>query len=136
MVRVEVLERRLRKLDEYLAILADLSLHTFAEFQGRPEYYGSAERFLHLAIECLNDIGNHVIADHDLGTVESYRDIPAILYRNGHISHEQEEIWIRMNGFRNILVHDYLDIDRGIVYNALQKLGDIRSLQTALARFL
>ncbi|MEW6428240.1 MAG: DUF86 domain-containing protein [Thermodesulfobacteriota bacterium] len=136
MAGVDVLERRLRKIDEYLAILAGLSLHPLAEFRNTPEYYGAAERFLHLAIECLNDIGNHLIADHQLGVVESYRDIPAILHRHGHLSREQEDTWIRMIGFRNILVHDYLDIDHGIVYDALHQMDDIRSLQTALARFL
>lgn len=42
-----------------------------------------------------------------------------------------------MGGFRNILVHDYLDIDRHIVYQTLQdNLDDIRDFAAAVARFV
>jgi uncharacterized protein YutE (UPF0331/DUF86 family) len=42
-----------------------------------------------------------------------------------------------MIGFRNILVHEYLDIDRGVVYQILQhQLGDLRALKQVLVQFL
>ena len=42
-----------------------------------------------------------------------------------------------MIGFRNILVHEYLDVDRGVVYEVLQhQLGDLRALKQALSQFL
>ena len=42
-----------------------------------------------------------------------------------------------MIGFRNVLVHEYLDIDRGIVYDVLQnRLGDIEGLRRVFAQFL
>ena len=66
MVRVEVLRKRLNKLDEYLEILHGLRKYNFETFIGNPEHYGSAERFLHLSIEAVNDIGNHIIADDAL----------------------------------------------------------------------
>jgi len=107
------------------------------EFASDPERYGSAERFLQLAIESLADIGSHVVADLELGTVESYRDIPSILAEHEYITPELRERWIKMLGFRNILVHDYLDIDRQIVYQVLQEeLSDIRELRRVFAQFL
>lgn len=78
MVRPEVIRKRLNKLDEYLAILQDLQRYAFDEFVERPECYGSVERFLQLAIEVGIDLGNHVIADLKLGTVNWYSDIPTI----------------------------------------------------------
>jgi uncharacterized protein YutE (UPF0331/DUF86 family) len=111
-VRTEVLRKRLGKLDEYLAILQELRRYTFEEFVADPEHYRSVERFLQLAIETLTDLGNHVIADLRLGTVASYSDIPRLLHEAGYISVEIRENWIRMIGFRNVLVHDYLDVDR------------------------
>ena len=42
-----------------------------------------------------------------------------------------------MIGFRNVLVHEYLDIDRMIVYDVLQnRLGDLEALRRVFARFL
>jgi len=66
-VRPEVIRKRLNKLDEYLSILYNLRKYSFDDFVSDPEHYGSAERFLHLAIEAILDMGNHVIADMDLG---------------------------------------------------------------------
>lgn len=137
MIRVEVIRKRLNKLDEYLNILHALQRYSLEEFVAEPERYGSAERFLHLAIEALMDIGSHVIADLGLGTVDWYSDIPTILAEKGYLDTEQRECWIQMIGFRNILVHDYISVDRQIVHSTLQQhLGEIEALQQVLARFL
>jgi uncharacterized protein YutE (UPF0331/DUF86 family) len=137
MIKVEVLRRRLNKLDEYIGILRRLSRYDLQAFLADPEHYGSAERFLQLAIETLNDMGSHVVVDLQLGMVESYRDIPRILVEHEYISSELGDIWIRMIGFRNILVHDYLEIDRKLVYRVLQEnLEDLAALRRVFARWL
>lgn len=137
MVRVELIRRRLNKLDEYLAILYGLRRYSFEEFTAEPERYGSAERFLQLTIEALSDIGNHLVADLDLGTVDSYSDIPYLLWEADYIDVDKREQWVRMIGFRNILVHDYLDVDRKRVYDILQNnLGDIEALRELFAQFI
>lgn len=137
MIRPEIIRRRLEKLDEYLAILRQLQRYSYDEFAANPERYGSAERFLQLAIESLNDLGNHVIAESGLGTVEWYSDIPSRLCEAGVISTEMRDVWIRMIGFRNILVHDYLKIDRSIVFRVLQEnLNDLEALKRVFVRFL
>ena len=137
MVRPEVIRKRLNKLDEYLAVLRGLQKYDVDEFIQDPEHYGSAERFLQLAIETVADLGNHVIADLALGVVNSYSDIPSILAQQGYLATGLKEKWIRMVGFRNILVHDYLDVDRLIVYEVLQHgLEDLEALRRVFARFL
>ena len=137
MVRAEVLRKRLNKLDEYLRILTRLQRYSFEEFMADPERYGSVERFLHLAIETLTDMGNHVVADLNLGVVDWYSDIPKRIREHGYIDEAFENKWIRMIGFRNTLVHDYVDIDRKIVYQILQEnLEDMRVLRKMFAGFL
>jgi uncharacterized protein YutE (UPF0331/DUF86 family) len=137
MVRAEVIRKRLKKLDEYLEILNDLKKYSLEEFLSTPEYYGSIERFLQLAIETTVDIGNHIIADLGLGEVNWYSDIAAILEEKNFISIDLREKWIRMVGFRNILVHDYLEVDRKIVYEVLHTgLGDLEELKKVFATFL
>lgn len=137
MIRPEVIRKRLNKLDEYLAILYDLRKYAFDEFVSNPEHYGSTERFLHLAIEAITDMGNHVIAELDLGIVNWYSDIPSILASKGYIDSDLEKKWLQMIGFRNTLVHDYLEIDRGIVYKILHNnLVDIEAVKQMFAQFL
>ena len=137
MVRPEVIRKRLNKIDEYLTVLQRLQRYGRDEFLSDPERYGSAERFLHLAIEALLDMGNHVIADEGLGVVDWYSDVPRIFLEKGLISFALSEKWIRMIGFRNTLVHGYIDVDRTIVYEVLQNgLGDIEELKRVFARYL
>lgn len=137
MVRPEVIRKRLNKLDEYLSILQRLRKYSFDDFVSDPERYGSAERFLHLAIEAILDMGNHVIAESDLGIVNWYSDIPSILARKGYIDSDLENKWLQMIGFRNTLVHDYLEIDRGIVYDILENhLEDIEAVKRIFTQFL
>ncbi len=48
-----------------------------------------------------------------------------------------DELWTRMIGFRNALVHEYADIDRGVVYQVLQQhLDDLEAFGRLFARFL
>jgi len=90
-----------------------------------------------LAIGCLTDLGNHIIADLNLGEVSWYSDIPSILTKKGYLDSSLEKKWIRMIGFRNTLVHDYVDIDRTIVYDVLKNgLLDIESIKLIFAKFL
>ena len=137
MVRPEVIQKRLEKVGEYLSILDKIGNYSKADLLADPEKYGSAERFLQLTIEALDDIGNHLIADLDLGVVNTAGDIPRLLHEHGHVDEPLQETWLRMIGFRNILVHDYLDIDRTVVYDVLQKnLKDVRALMRVFAQFL
>lgn len=137
MVRSEVIKKRLVKLDECLVVLRRQQGYTFSEFVGDPERYGSAERFLQLAIEILNDIGGHIVADEQLGSVNWASDIPSVLREQGYIDGALEKRWIEMIGFRNVLVHAYLEVDRQIVYRVLQEgLNDIEALKGVFAQLL
>lgn len=137
MLRPEIIRRRLQKVDEYLGILEGLRCYDLNDFLGNPERYGSAERFLQLTIEALLDTGSHVIAELELGAIETYSDIPRILEKSGYIDRDLAERWILIIGFRNILVHEYLDVDRKVVHEVLQhQLKDLRVTKQALAQFL
>lgn len=137
MIRAEIIQKRLNKLDEYLSILYGLQKYRFEEFIKKPEYYGSTERFLQLGIETITDLGNHVIAELELGIVNWHSDIPTLLEKSGYINFDVKEKWIRMIGFRNILIHEYLDIDRKIVYDVLQHhIKDLEEIKQMFVQFL
>ncbi|RKD32296.1 type VII toxin-antitoxin system HepT family RNase toxin [Thermohalobacter berrensis] len=130
MVNRNVIIRRIQKAQEYLDFLKQIkNEYNLKEFKSDPKVYGSSERFLHLAIEALMDIGNHIIADENLGKVEYYSDIPKILYENKYIGEELRDVFIKIIGFRNILVHDYIDINLDLVFEVIDKnLTDIEEI--------
>ncbi|MFN2363985.1 MAG: DUF86 domain-containing protein [Halarsenatibacteraceae bacterium] len=130
MVKREVIQKRLEKSQEYIEFLNNIKdSYNLNEFKNNKMVYGSSERFLHLTIEALLDMGNHLVSDQDLGNIDTYRDIPIILFQNEFISSEQKEIFIKIIGFRNILVHDYLDIDKETVYKIItENLSDLTDL--------
>ena len=137
MVKPEVIRKRLNKLDDYLSILKQMKKYARQEFISDPEHYGSAERFLHLSIETLTDIGNHIIADEGLGTVNWYSDIPKILLGKGVIDTDLKDKWIKMIGFRNTLIHEYIDVDLDIVYDVLHEgLDDIEKIKKKLVVYM
>jgi len=137
LTRPEILRRRLSHLEAYLRILRDLSRYTLEEFLESPERYGAAERFLQLAIEALNDMAAHVAADEGLGPFERARDLVDLFLAKGYVDEALAERWRRMIGFRNLLVHEYLDIDRRIVHRVLREnLEDLEALGRIFARFL
>jgi len=137
-VNREILQKRIEKLNEYLDFLNNIKTnYDKKEFKSSKKVYASTERFLHLSIEALLDIGNHLIADQNLGKVNNYSDIPLILFENNYLSEELKELFIKIIGFRNILVHDYLDIDLDIVYQILdKKLKDLEEIIKIFAKYL
>jgi len=137
MVRVEVLRKRIQKIDEYLQLLGRYPSIPLADFLSEPEHYNSAERLLQLAIEATIDMGNHLVADMNLGHPDYGAQIPDILADKALISRELADIWVKMIGLRNILVHDYLDINHQIVYEIIQnQLKDLTTLRNFFAQYL
>ena len=130
MVNREVLQKRVSKAEEYLDFLEDVKKdYSLEEFKSDKMVYGSSERFLHLTIEALLDIGNHIVADNNLGRVESYSDIPKLLAENNFLNDELKKLFVKIIGFRNILVHDYLDVDLEIVYSIIStNLVDLKEI--------
>jgi len=136
-VRQEVIRKRLDKLDEYLKILENIQRYSKKEFVDEPERYGSAERFLQLAIETINDMASHIVAEEKLGVVDASRDLPRLFRENNVIDENLGNRWIRIIGFRNILVHDYLDVDRNTVYSVLQnEISDLKELMRMFSKYL
>lgn len=138
MVNREVLLKRIEKAKEYLDFLHNIKdNYSVNEFKQNPMVYGSSERFLHLCIEAILDIGTHIISDKNLGKVEFYSDVPKLLSQHGCLSKKLTDIFIRIIGFRNILVHEYLEINLDIVYKVIENnLKDLEIILKEMAKVL
>ena len=99
-----------------------------AEFVREPALHDLAERYLHLAVEACLDLANHWIAERSLPTPDANRDTFTILEREGELTPELAERLRGWAGFRNILVHEYVEIDHSIAFRAIRdELGDLES---------
>ena len=137
MVKKAVLEARLERLREYLDILD--SVLTFDEkiFLSDPFIYSTAERNLHLAIEALLDIGNHIISDRGYPKPETYAEVFYVLRDKEVIPEGLFNEIDGMSSFRNLLVHDYLRIDRKQVYQLLKnRLSALKKLSGVYAEMI
>jgi len=88
------------------------------EFLNQPFYSAAAERKRQVAIEALLDIANALIAKEGFRHPNSYSDIIYILKV---ISSDLAQKLEPIPKFRNLLVHDYDEIDLGIVYEIIAK---------------
>ena len=133
-----VVQSRIARLREYLALLEKIrGLADERRFVSDPLVYGNAERYLQLAIQAVLDISNHIVADLNLGLPGDNTELFDLLARRKIVSARLAKKLAPMAGFRNILVHEYLDIDRRRVYRALsQDLGDFERFIKAVSRLL
>jgi uncharacterized protein YutE (UPF0331/DUF86 family) len=93
---------------------------TLDEFVAQPAIHDLAERYLHLMMECVLDLGNHYLADQELGIAETNRDIFLLLQQAGELDKDMAEKLMRWAGFRNILAHEYLAFNHAISWKAIQ----------------
>lgn len=106
------------------------------EFLSNHQIYSTVERDMELAITCIMDIGNHIISAMDLPEPETYADIPLILGNEGIIPKDLARKLAGAVRFRNILAHEYMDIDRRLVYKHLQTgLDDLVEFIYVIAGF-
>lgn len=133
----QVVGARLAALEEHLRLLVEFGRLDLAAFIGDPRNYGSAERFLQLAIESVFDIGTHCIAALGLPRPDRYAQILPTLAEAGIIRRETARELFNLAGFRNLLVHDYTNVDRERVYAFLNsKLDGFRRFAADVAAFL
>jgi len=121
MVDSQSLLIRFNKLQEYVKILKELRKHSKNEFLKDYHVYGLTERYLQLAIECLLDIGSMMIVQYDMRKPSTKQEIIEILEEEKVLPSDFTHHLAGIAGFRNILVHDYVKIDRARIYEYLQK---------------
>ena len=119
-LRPAVVRDRLRHLRRVVGNLEELRSVERKEFLSSYRHFWLAERGLQLAAEALFDIGTHILAgEFNLHPAE-YEEVTRRLARQGVISSGLYERLRGLGGFRNILVHAYLEIDEERVYDFLQ----------------
>jgi len=101
-------------------------------------FNASAERLLQTAIQACIDISNHIIASLGLkkpkeDTAETFR----ILYKEGILPEDFAKTMVSITGYRNVLVHGYLDVDKEETYKNINfHLDDLAQFAKYIEDFL
>jgi uncharacterized protein YutE (UPF0331/DUF86 family) len=123
----DLVTRRRLALEQYLREIREVA------GAGRDAYLGdwkaqrAVERSLHLAVEVCLDLAEHLIADHRLPAPETAAGTFDILREAKLIETDLAAALARMARFRNLLVHDYIKLDAGKVFDIAT--NDVRDLE-------
>ena len=83
------------------------------------------------------DIGNHILAHSKAKAPEEYRDIFVLLGEERILPDALASKMAPLAGLRNLLVHDYLEVDSARIYGFLQKdLDDFKTFAYYIGQYL
>ena len=122
----ELVEKKLAQIETFVAQLRELADPARIEVDIREARF--VEHTLQIAIQAALDVASHIVSDARLGEPESSRDLFRLIEGRGWLSSELSSTLQAMTGFRNLLVHGYLEVDLRRVHRLLnERLGDFES---------
>ena len=127
---------KIDQLDAYIAELQEIAPKSFTEYQ-RVEKKRACERLLQVSIEVVIDICNLLVSGLRLGLPAEEEDLFRKLRKAGVINKEMGDKLREMRGFRNILVHEYAQVDDRLVYEAVKtKLEDFALFRQVILTYM
>lgn len=130
------IERRLDELNERLARLYPLQNKARADFEQDPYLRDIVERNLEIAAQCCIDICHRIIAIEQALKPNDYYEAILRMGELGVIPPDFAHQLAPIAGFRNILIHEYLNVDWNIVYSSLQDLDDLEQFASLVQQWL
>ena len=131
---LESIYSRLERIREELRYLKTYERMPYDVFVSDFEHFKTAERCLEVAIQACVDVAAHLIGRLDLRKPARSGDTFAVLAEERMIPQPLADDLARMVGFRNILVHEYLQIRLDIGHELIQtRLSDIETFVRSMA---
>ena len=84
----------------------------------------AVERGLQIAAEAVLDAGNHILAGEFSDPADEYAQVAERLAAHGVITPDTATRLRGLAGFRNVLVHEYAQVDLARLVEALERLDD------------
>jgi uncharacterized protein YutE (UPF0331/DUF86 family) len=128
--KFKYLRQQLERLEGYRALTREAIM---ADFEKR----STVERLLELSIQSVIDCSRLLVALRDLQPLRDERYALLVLAERGIITEDLAGKMLQAKGFRNILVHEYVEIDPTLLYAHLtEDTDDLWEFAAALAEFL
>jgi uncharacterized protein YutE (UPF0331/DUF86 family) len=121
----------------YLDKIRPIAKHTLEEYLSDFYLKASAERLIQLIVECASDINNHVVVEMGQRPPEDYASSFLRASEVGLLTDKLANRLKGSGGMRNILVHEYMDIDDEKVFGVLSTLlSDFKEYMRQVDNFL
>lgn len=131
------MERRLKHLLESVDVLKEYQGLSLEELAESPKVYWAVQHGLQLCVQAIVDIAAHLVAALGSPLPDDYRGYIVALGKLGALSRQFADRIAALAGFRNILVHEYLDVDLAEVRRVLnQNLGDFEEFAAHVYAYL
>ena len=135
--RIIQIQRKLEALQTYITRVRGYAPVTADTLRTNVEVSGVVERNLQLASEVVLDVANQLIAEFRFRTPDTYKESIVILGEAGVLQKEFADNFSGIAGFRNILVHNYMDIDYAKVADKVNnRLDDFETFAKSVAKYL
>ncbi|MBL7072020.1 MAG: DUF86 domain-containing protein [Candidatus Omnitrophica bacterium] len=136
MVNPEIINERLRAMEENIILLEELKSVPFDKFRRDQKIFKLALYSLQICIQSLLDICHHIIVENNLPRPATNQEAIKTISENNIIPADFANIILPIVGLRNLLVHEYIKVDLDKIYRHLQKLDDFRIFQKHIIKFL
>ncbi|MCC7203367.1 MAG: DUF86 domain-containing protein [Nitrospirae bacterium] len=123
--RKESIEDRLLKMDETLKVLEEYKGISWNKYKADIKTQWIVERGFIITAEMVFDIGAHILSSMYSEYCDEYEDITRGLANKKVISRKLSKGLEGFGGFRNVLIHEYVNLDSKKVYEALTGKLDI-----------
>lgn len=134
MVDADSVFAKLARLDSLLGVLESGQARGKAAVTSDVHLQLEVERALQVSIQICIDIGAHLVSELGLKPAEDYQGVFASLGAHGTIDSDLADRLGDAAGLRNLLVHDYGEIDHARLWNSLGELDDLRAFAAAADR--
>ncbi len=133
MTDLKVIENKISSVKKYLKIVEGFTKHSKKEIESDLTLRGAVERYLYLVVQTAIDLAEAVVSYRGFRKPATFSETFYILNEENVIANELTEKMVKMTGFRNIIAHDYEEIDYSIVYDILNTgTNDIRDFLKAI----
>ena len=133
MVNPDVILKRVEQIEKHLERIRPFASLSFDAFLKDNVAQDVVEYNLFQVVNHLIDVFQHIVVDEEYGFPETAYEAAQILVIKGILVQEEAEIFKQMVGFRNVIGHDYIGIEKETVYRILSDgEKDVRALLTRI----
>lgn len=136
MVDPERVRTRLGSVEEDLRDLAEQQELSIRDYRNDRDLQAIVERRFETAIQACLDIAGHIVAAEGFREPSDYGDLFRILEAEDILTSDTADRMVEMAGFRNVLAHQYADIDVDRVHEHLQDLEQFRAFAREIVAFI
>lgn len=119
------LTEKLQNLENNVTILRDIQKNiTLDEMRRNKRYEWEIRYGLFESIQIVIDVACKISSYYNLGNPKNYKECVELLKKHNYLTDALAQRIVSMVGLRNLLVHEYAEIDDAKLYNFLNYIDD------------